>query len=262
MRRDVFQAIADPVRRSIIDLLAKDTLTINEIAGHFDISRPAISKHIKILNECGVIEMQQKGRERYCHIQANSLIPAFLWIERYQKIWEERIDAFEEYVMYLQTKKENMEPFDAAKTATIQRTLKAPLKLVWEAWTQPEHLIRWWGPKGVKTKIEAHDFKVGGEWKYIMLMPNGNEFIAEGTYTDIVPMQKIASKADFKPMTEGVEMIALFEEVDHFTQFTFHVVHPTEAYKEQQEKMGLYNGWGSAFDRLEEFLEEASSAIS
>ena len=262
MRRDVFQAIADPVRRSIIDLLANDALTINEIAEHFDISRPAISKHIKILHECGLIEMQQKGRARYCHIQANGLIPAFLWIERYQKIWAERIDVFEEYVMHLKTKKENMESFDATKTATIQRTLQAPLKLVWEAWTQPEHLIRWWGPKGMETRIEAHDFKVGGAWKYIMLMPNGHEFIAEGTYTEIVPMQKIASKADFKPMTEGVEIIALFEALDHATQFTFHVVHGTEAYKEQQEKMGLYNGWGSTFDRLEAFLEEAKQLTS
>ena len=109
MRRDVFQAIADPVRRDIIDLLSKEMLTVNEIAGKFEISRPAISKHIKILNECGLVTINQKGRERYCKIQPKELIPAFLWIEQYHKLWEERIDSFEDYLKQLQPKNKNDE---------------------------------------------------------------------------------------------------------------------------------------------------------
>ncbi|WP_235011020.1 MULTISPECIES: ArsR/SmtB family transcription factor [Aquimarina] len=108
MRRDVFQAIADPVRRDIIELVSNDTLTVNEVAEKFEISRPAISKHIRILNECGIIEISQKGRERYCQIQPKNLIPAFLWIEQYKNLWEDKIDSFENYLMKLQTKnKEN-----------------------------------------------------------------------------------------------------------------------------------------------------------
>ncbi|WP_244299731.1 ArsR/SmtB family transcription factor [Aquimarina algiphila] len=108
MRRDVFQAIADPVRRDIIELVSNDTLTVNEVAEKFEISRPAISKHIRILNECGIIEISQKGRERYCQIQPKNLIPAFLWIEQYKSLWEDKIDSFENYLMKLQTKnKEN-----------------------------------------------------------------------------------------------------------------------------------------------------------
>ena len=108
MRRDVFQAIADPVRRDIITLLANDALTVNAVAEKFEISRPAISKHIKILDECGIIDIRQKGRERYCHIQPNQLIPAFVWIEQYRKLWESRLDTFEDYLTTLQNKeKEN-----------------------------------------------------------------------------------------------------------------------------------------------------------
>lgn len=99
MRRDVFQAIADPVRRDIISLLAKKTLTVNAIADQFQISRPAISKHLKILRECGIIHIEHKGRERYCHIQAHNLIPAFIWLEQYKTLWEERIDSFEAYLL-------------------------------------------------------------------------------------------------------------------------------------------------------------------
>ena len=104
MRRDVFQAIADPVRREIIELLFNKNRTVNEIAEQFDISRPAISKHLKILNECGIINIQQKGRERLCLIQPKELIPAFLWIKQYNKLWEDRIDSFENYINELTNK--------------------------------------------------------------------------------------------------------------------------------------------------------------
>lgn len=107
MRRDVFQAIADPVRRDIIELLAVESLTVNDVAKKFNISRPAISKHLKILNECGVIDFNPVGRERLCIINPEKLIPAFLWIKQYNKLWEDRIDAFENYINTLQTKKNN-----------------------------------------------------------------------------------------------------------------------------------------------------------
>ncbi|MGD1845264.1 MAG: ArsR/SmtB family transcription factor [Salibacteraceae bacterium] len=103
MRRDVYQAIADPVRRDIIDLLSKKPLTVNAVAVKFAISRPAISKHLKILHESGLIEFDQRGRERYCQIQTQHLIPAFLWLEQHKKQWEERIDSFESYLNQLKS---------------------------------------------------------------------------------------------------------------------------------------------------------------
>ncbi|MEL6811662.1 MAG: metalloregulator ArsR/SmtB family transcription factor [Bacteroidota bacterium] len=109
MRRDVFQAIADPVRRDIIELLASNTLSINVIAEKFDISRPAISKHLKILEECGIVTFRQKGRERHCLIQARNLIPAFLWIDQYRNLWEDQLDSFEQYINQLQSKNKNDE---------------------------------------------------------------------------------------------------------------------------------------------------------
>ncbi|GAA4277931.1 SRPBCC family protein [Aquimarina mytili] len=97
------------------------------------------------------------------------------------------------------------------RTITINRTFNAPLNLVWEAWTQSEHIAEWWSPKGIKTIVVEHDFKIGGKWKYIMPMPNGQEFIAEGKYTEIIEFEKIVSSASFKPMTEGVEIQSLFK---------------------------------------------------
>lgn len=109
MRRDVFQAIADPIRREIIEILTKDLLTVNHVANRFNISRPAISKHLKILEECGLIEFKQFGRERYCKILPSQLIPAFLWLEQHKKLWEDRIDSFDNYLNKLASKKNNNE---------------------------------------------------------------------------------------------------------------------------------------------------------
>lgn len=143
----------------------------------------------------------------------------------------------------------------ANRTVTIKRTFNAPIELVWEAWTQPEHIVQWWSPKGMQTEIIEHDFSVGGKWKYSMPMPNGQEFIAEGQYTEIEELVKIISEANFRPMTEGVEIQSLFEKEGDKTNFIFNVVHPTEEYKIQQEKMGILNGWGSVFERLDALLE-------
>ena len=104
MRRDVFQAIADPVRRDIIELLAKEDLSVNSIANKFKISRPAVSKHLKLLKECDIIDYRKEGRERICFIKPKNLIPAFLWIEQYQKLWEDRLDSFDTYLNKLQSK--------------------------------------------------------------------------------------------------------------------------------------------------------------
>jgi uncharacterized protein YndB with AHSA1/START domain len=106
------------------------------------------------------------------------------------------------------------------------------------------------------TKIIEHNFKVGGKWKYSMFMPNGLDFIADGQYIEIIEFVKIISLANFKPMTEGVEIQSLFEKNGDKTNFTFNVVHPTEAYKIQQEKMGILNGWGSVFERLDTLLAD------
>ncbi len=104
MRRDVFQAIADPTRREIINLIAYQNLNLNSVAEQFDVSRPAISKHIKILTECGLITIRQEGRERYCEAQLDKLSEVSDWVEQYRKFWNEKLDALENYLNTLQAK--------------------------------------------------------------------------------------------------------------------------------------------------------------
>ena len=98
MRRDVYQAIADPTRRDIIGILATESLNLNAISDKFEISRPAISKHIKILTECGLITIEQKGRERFCILQQNRLDIVKDWIESHKQFWNDKLDALDQHL--------------------------------------------------------------------------------------------------------------------------------------------------------------------
>ena len=104
MRRDVFQAIADPVRRDIIDLLAEESRTVNAVAEKFDISRPAVSKHLKILSECGLVKTVSRGRERHCIIIPEELSKVSDWVQQHRRLWEQKLDSFEDYINQLQSK--------------------------------------------------------------------------------------------------------------------------------------------------------------
>jgi DNA-binding transcriptional ArsR family regulator len=98
MRRDVFQAIADPTRREIINIVARENLNLNAVAEQFNISRPAISKHIKILTECGLITVKQQGRERYCEARLAKLNEVSQWVEQYRVFWTGKLDKLEAFL--------------------------------------------------------------------------------------------------------------------------------------------------------------------
>jgi DNA-binding transcriptional ArsR family regulator len=98
MRRDSFQAIADPTRRAIIQLLINRPMNLNSVADQFDISRPAISKQIKILTECGLVRIRQEGRERFCEAQLQNLEEISKWIEPYRIFWTKKLDALDSFL--------------------------------------------------------------------------------------------------------------------------------------------------------------------
>lgn len=95
MRRDVFQAIADPTRRAIIGLIALQAMTPNAIAEHFDMTRQAVSKHLRILTECELLTQEQQGREIYYQLQVNKMKEIDKWLDQFRKIWEDRFSQLD-----------------------------------------------------------------------------------------------------------------------------------------------------------------------
>ncbi len=105
MRRDVFQAIADPKRRAIILLIAFQAMTPNAIAEHFDTSRQSVSKHLRILTECRLLKQKHIGREIYYQLEVNKMKQIDKWLEQFRKIWESRFNQLDNVLLTLKNKK-------------------------------------------------------------------------------------------------------------------------------------------------------------
>lgn len=105
MRRDVFQAIADPTRRAIIALIALQALTPNALAEHFDISRQAVSKHLKILTECELVKQEYQGREIFYQLEVKKMKEVDLWLEQFRKLWEKRFEQLDALLLTMSKKK-------------------------------------------------------------------------------------------------------------------------------------------------------------
>ena len=106
MRRDIFQAIADPTRRAILVLIAAQAMTPNALAEHFDTTRQAVSKHLRILTECELVKQEFQGREIYYQIEINKMKEDDKWLEQFRKIWEDRFNQLDKVLLKLKhTKK-------------------------------------------------------------------------------------------------------------------------------------------------------------
>ena len=105
MRRDIFQAIADPTRRAIITLIALQAMTPNAIADNFHISRQAVSKHLRILTECELVKQEYKGREIYYQLEIDKMKEIDKWIEQFRKIWETRFNQLDKVLSTLKKQK-------------------------------------------------------------------------------------------------------------------------------------------------------------
>lgn len=105
MRRDIFQAIADPTRRAILVLIAAQAMTPNALAEHFDTTRQAVSKHLKILAECDLLKQEQRGREIYYQLEIDKMKEVDKWLEQFRKIWEKRFSQLDNVLSKLKNNK-------------------------------------------------------------------------------------------------------------------------------------------------------------
>ena len=105
MRRDIFQAIADPTRRAILVLIAAQAMTPNSLAAHFDTTRQAVSKHLKILTECELVKQEYQGREIYYQLEIKKMKEIDKWLEQFRKIWEDRFNQLDNVLLKLKSNK-------------------------------------------------------------------------------------------------------------------------------------------------------------
>ena len=213
MRRDIFQAIADPTRRAIIALIALQAMTPNAIAENFNTTRQAVSKHLRILTECELVKQESQGREIYYSLEIEKMKEIDQWLEQYRKIWEGRFTPIGRTIIkHKKTKKMSTNSEldftvdKAAKTVTIKREFDADLSLVWDAFTKAELLDQWLPPKPMTAKTKYQDFKVGGKRFYAMITPEGKELWSIQEYTSITPKTNFKMYNAFADKDENPEL--------------------------------------------------------
>ncbi len=181
IRRDVFQAMADPSRRAILSLIALRAMTPNAIAEHFDSSRQAISKHLKISAECKLKEQEHDGREIYYYPNPKKLKEIDRWPEQFGRLWESRFDKLDSVL----------------KQILITRLFNATPDIVWNAWTEPEFLDQWWAPEPWTDEKGSMDFREREKWSYAMVSPEGRKHLALVIYTKISTRNFFEGKNSF-----------------------------------------------------------------
>lgn len=148
----------------------------------------------------------------------------------------------------------------------ITRVFDAPRELVWKTWTDPQHVARWWGPRGFSTRIEQLDVRPGGKTKYVMVGPDGTEYPVGGQFTEVVPFERFTSTDEFGedfPVAIPAEMLGImvtcaFEDLGGRTKLTLCISHPSAESLRQHKEMGVVGGWNSSFDCLDDYLAELS----
>ena len=146
----------------------------------------------------------------------------------------------------------------------ITREFGAQRQLVWDVWTQPKHVEKWFGPKGFTTRVDGLDFKVGGRSTYVMIGPDGTEYPSSGTFKEIVPIEKIVTTDEFgegfeeahpnMDLPQGMISTFLFDDLGERTKVTIITAHPTVEDRKKHEAMGVVDGWNSTLDKLDEYL--------
>lgn len=152
---------------------------------------------------------------------------------------------------------------DADREIVITRVFAAPRELVWQVWTQPDHIAKWWGPRGFTTRVEGVDLRAGGKWRYVMVGPDGTEYPVHGVFREVVPPERIVTTDEFDEgwqppqpidLPRGIVVTALFADEGDKTRLTLRIVHATAEDKQKHEAMGVVGGWQSSFDCMDDYL--------
>lgn len=281
-----FAALADPTRRAILARLIEGEAPVTELARPFAMSLPAISKHLKTLERAGLIERSRHAQWRPCRIEAAPLKQVADWVESYRRLWgsastastttsprcsgQRRARNCRTTTWNAETarRRNPMATSDGERASwagglIVERVFEAPRALVWQAWTEPEHFRRWYGPSGMTTHTCEIDFRVGGRYLFGLGSPEGFDYWNTGVYRQIVAPERfvatmcLADKegnvvpASHYGMPEGAPSVTLLTVIlddlgDGKTKLTL-----TQAGWPDAMAEGAGTGWNQAFDKLD-----------
>src|SRR3984893_10343934 len=267
---DVFNAIAEPQRREILVLLRAGERPVTELAQELGMTQPGASKHLRVLREVGLVRDRKAAKQRLYGLDARELRPVHEWTGGFERFWNESFDRLDEYVQHLKQARQEEELMSAigrgapAQSATadreilISRVISAPRELVFEAFTEVRHLSRWWGPEGFTTTTRAFEFRVGGEWVFVMHGPDGTDYQEWISWTEIVPPERIALlHGESRDDPNAFESVLTFAPDGAATRIEMRTVFPTKELRDEAvEKYHAIEGGQQTLSKLAAYVTE------
>lgn len=250
----VFRALADSTRRAVLMQLAEEELTVNEIAAQHHMSLQAVSKHLRVLENAGLIVKKKAGRIRRCHAHFETLDQASRLIDHYRVFWERRLEALQLY-MTEQAQEEGPMGEKQATTVVVKKVLDADRGALFRAFSDPEIMRRWFfpGEEGWSAEV-TNEFEVGGRYRLDMHDPDGNTWSHWGEYREIDFPNKIVFTWN-SDLVEKTEVTVEFRKAADGTEVILtHEFLPDE---EQREKHR--GGWNGCLSNLERALKGIST---
>ena len=250
MANDTFKALAHPLRREIVERLSSGAATVGEVTRDFGVSKPTSSRHLKVLEEAGVVSRAIDGRTHRLALRPEALAEASDWIESQRERWERFFDVVDEYLV---ERKGGRVTEESGYVVRIERTFAAPAEAVFDAWTNPEVMRRWFhcGPDW-ETPVAEVDLRVGGTVRVVMRTPDGTEAGARAEYMVIDRPRRLVMTWTFDDDPSNEQLIELsFSEAEGLT--TVLMVNSgisTDARRDAQDW-----GWNGCLDQLGSLLD-------
>jgi uncharacterized protein YndB with AHSA1/START domain/DNA-binding transcriptional ArsR family regulator len=255
---DVFAVLAHPIRRAIIERLAEGECTVGELAEPHDVSLPAISQHLRALEEVGLLEQTHAGRVRRCALQAAPLSAAFSWIVQYRIFWEDMLDDIGEKVkrkgIIMATT--NSKTKTTTGTVRLTRIFKAPRERVFNAFLDPDAMAKWLPPNGYTAHVYKLDPKVGGTYRmsFSSLDKKDTHYFG-GKYLEIKPNEKLLYTDKFEsddPAMQGeLKVTVTFRDVPGGTEVRI----VQEGIPKAIPVEGAVLGWTQSLENLARLVE-------
>lgn len=263
---DIFSALADPTRRSILELLTKNgELSATQISEQFQISPPAISQHLKVLREAKLVLVEKRAQQRIYRVNRQAMLELEEWAGLITQHWNQRFDALEQVLQAekqkaLQGERINRMPSQSPRDVTLTRVFDAPRELVFKAFTDPQLMAQWWGPKYFDNPLVELDVRPGGALLIHMRAPDGTIYPNKGIFREIVPPERIVfTSGAFEdenglPELETLTTVTLTEQNGQTLLTLQAVVTRVTTPAAEQALAGMEEGWSQSLDKLAEQL--------
>jgi len=245
-----FAALADPTRRAILARLALGEASVLELAAPFAMSQPAISKHLKVLERARLISRSRDAQRRPCRLEPLALKEAADWVENYRRFWMESFDRLDEHLQQMQIKEKKY----GEREIVITRIFDAPRALVFQAWTDPQHLSQWFGPTVFTNPVCEVDPRVGGAWRIVMRAPDGSEYPCGGVYLEFAEPERLvftnnSADKEGNPVIDGLTTV-LFADEGGKTKLTLRTRGTTMVPYAAAYLAGMEAGWSQSLEKL------------